>query len=515
MGIAQIEAPSLERDDLTLADLQHAVGDVVAQVNKANTALAIAGHTIAERSREAIQQSRIASDLATEALLKAYEVSSVAASCARQSWKMCIVMGGPHMPPRLKEAERKLEITGRYLAYKLFGVTIKPEELSICHFRGVTSNEFILKFTRTGAGSSHEDLLRASKTMGRKRVHQVYAKIPQADVDQEIYFLLRCMVKAGEAENTYTARSGRPAAWLKEVTGDADAAPYTFGTVMEVRALMGPNARIEEARKIEASKAARRRRALCREAVAAGLKEAVRETGLAEDIIREEAMDKGVVTGGGIRRMDKADLSISRGIKMDFLPAWADHGRGRGRGRGGRGTKPIWARGGARGGYRGARGVRGRGGRGGGGGGGSRGDASKSRGRGGRGGRGKITDLTGGNAEAVPDRPILKGKRKLVEDSTSDEAKKVKLMELASDSQLTNAPPPPAAGPSAGQSSKSTPGPSSRPSASASAASSATVSSAAASSLAPKAESSKKKSLLGLLLTGGEIDVGKGFGLFD
>jgi hypothetical protein len=493
MGIAQIEAPSLERDNLTLADLQHAVGDVVAQVNKVNTALAVAGHTIAERSREAIQQARIASDLATEALLKAYEVSLVAASCARQSWKMCIVMGGPHMPPRLKEAERKLEITGRYLAYKLFGVTIKPEELSICHFRGVISNEFILKFTRTGAGSSHEDLLRASKIMGRKRENQVYAKIPQADTDQEIYFLLRCMVKAGEAENTYTARSGRPAAWLKDGSGDADAAaPYTFGTVMEVRALMGPNARLEEAKKIEASKAARRRRALCREAVAAGLKEAVREAGLAEDIIREEAMDKGVVSGGGIRRMDKADLSISRGIKMDSLPAWADHGRGRGRGRGSSGSRGnTWTRGGSRGGNRGTRGARGRGGRGGGGG---------SRGRGGRGGRGKTTELTGGNTEAVPDRPILKGKRKLAEDSTSDEAKKVKLMELALDSQLTNAPLPAAAG--------STARPAPSPSASASATS--TASSAAASSMAPK-----KKSLIDLLLTGGEINVGKGFGLFD
>jgi hypothetical protein len=364
-------------------------------------------------------------------------------------------------------------MTGRYLAYKLFGVTIKPEELAICHFRGVISNEFILKFTRTGDGSSHEDLLRASKSMGRKRVHQVYAKIPQADTDQEIYFLLRCMVKADEAENTYTARSGRPAAWLKD--GSGDAAPYTFGTVMEVRALMGPNARLEEAKKIEASKAARRRRALCRESVPAGLKEAVREAGLAEDIVREEAMDKGVVSGGGIRRMDKADLSISRGIKMDSLPAWADHGRGRGRGRGNSGSRGNTStRGGSRGSHRGTRGARGRGGRGGGG----------SRGRGGRGGRGKTTELTGGNMEAVPDRPILKGKRKLAEDSSSDEAKKVKLMELALDSQLTTAPPPkPVASPSA--------------------------------SAASKVSSAKKKSLISLLLTSGEINVGKGFGLFD
>jgi hypothetical protein len=482
MGIALIEAPALERD-LTLTDLQSVVGDVVAQVNKAHTALAMAGHTAAERSREAIQQARIAAELATEALLKAYEVSTVAASCSRQSWKMCIVMGGPHMPPRLKESERKLEVTGRYLAYKLFGVTIKTEELAICHFRGTTSNEFIMKFTRTGTGSSHEDLLRASKAMGRKRINQVYAKIPQADVDMEIYFLLRCMVKAGEAENTYTARSGRPAAWLKQ--GSAPAAPYTFGNIMEVRALMGPDARKEEARKIEESKAARRRRALGREAVGSGLREAVRESGLAEDIIRDEAMAKGVVSGGGIRRMDKADLAISRGIQMDSLPAWADHGRGRGRGRG-----TNWSRGGGRGGLRGARGSRGRGGRGG-----SRGDVKARGGRGGRGGRGTITDLTGGNVEAVPDRKA--GKRKLVEDVTSDEAKKVKLMELSTE-PLTSEPSGLLSDERGGGDERA-----SRPPRTAGPLS------------APSSSKASKKSLLGMLLAGGKVDVGKGFGLFD
>jgi hypothetical protein len=243
---------------------------------------------------------------------------------------------------------------------------------------------------------------------------------------------------------------------------------------------MGPDARKEEARKIEESKAARRRRALRREAVGSGLGEAVRESGLAEDIIRDEAMEKGVVSGGGIRRMDKADLAISRGIQMDSLPAWADHGRGRGRG--GRGTN--WSRGGVRGGSRGARGSRGRGGRGG-----SRGDAKARGGRGGRGGRGTITDLTGGNVEAVPDRKA--GKRKLVEDVTSDEAKKVKLMELAS-GPLTSETPTSGTPPRASRPPR-TSGPLS----------------------APSSSQASKKSLLGLLLAGGKVDVGKGFGLFD
>jgi hypothetical protein len=333
-----------------------------------------------------------------------------------------------------------------------------------------------MKFTRTGAGSSHEDLLRASKAMGRKRTLQVYAKIPQADVDMEIYFLLRCMVKVGEAENTYTARSGRPAAWLVQASGDA--APYTFGDVMEVRALMGPKARAEEARRVEEHKTTRRKRALCREAVGAGLREVVREAGLAEDIVRDEAMVKGVpgITGGGIRRMDKADITISRGINMDSIPAWADHGRGRGRGGGNRGSR---GRGGS---VRGARGAapRGRGGRGG------RGDA-KFRGRGGRGGRGKASghyddlEMTGGNSEAVPDR---KGKRKLTEDNI-DEAKKVKLMALTSEP----APSPP-------------PYPSTSQSAPGRAQGQGQVGSA-------------KKSLLGQLLNSGKVDAGRGFGLFD
>jgi hypothetical protein len=492
MGISQIEVPLLERDDLTLADLQHVVTDVVVQVNKAHTALATAGHTTAERSREALQQARIAGDLATEALLKAYEVSAVAASCSRQSWKMCVVMGGPHMPPRLKGAERKLETTGRYLAYKLFGVNIKMEELAICHFRGQSSSDFILKFTRTGNGSSHEDLLRASKAMGRKRSHQVYAKIPQADVDMEIYFLLRCMVKAGEAENTYTARSGRPAAWLKPLQGSGEVAPYTFGDVMEVRALMGPKSRKEEARKVEENKISRRKRALCREAVGYGLREVIREAGMAEDIVRDEAMEKGVpgIPGGGIRRMDKADLAIARGINMDSLPAWAEHGRGRGRGRGrgDRGSKP--ARGGAQG-VRGARG--GFGSRGGGG----RGDAGRYRGRGGRGGRGrgKANDLemTGGNSEAVPDR---KGKRKITEENIADEAKKVKLTDLTSE------PPAPSSS-------------SSGPPLPAISANSAATPSPSTSGTAQAQKGGKKKSLLGQLLTDGKVDAGRGFGLFD
>jgi hypothetical protein len=276
----------------------------------------------------------------------------------------------------------------------------------------------------------------------------------------EVYYLLRCMVKAGEAENCYTARSGRPAAWLVQPSGPA--APYTFGNVMEVRALMGPKAREEEAKRLEETKVARRKRALTKEAVASGLREVIREAGMAEDIIRDESME--VVSGGGIRRMDLADLSISRAIKMDSLPAWAEHGRGRGRGNRG---ATNWSRGS---GSRGSRGARGRG----------RGDAGRSRGRGGTGGRrgrGKPGDpeMTGGNSEAVPYR-----KRKN-EDKTAEEAKRVK---------HTLEP----------------------PSASAASASSAAVASTSSSSASQEAP--KKKSLLSRLLTE-KVDAGKGYGLFD
>jgi hypothetical protein len=104
--------------------------------------------------------------------------------------------------------------------------------------------------------------MHASRLMGQNRKVQVYAKIAQADVDLELYFLLRCMVKAGEAETCYTARSGRPAAWLKLPNGESS--PFSFSTVMEIRALMGPGARKEESRRIEEKKDSRRRRALNR-----------------------------------------------------------------------------------------------------------------------------------------------------------------------------------------------------------------------------------------------------------
>jgi hypothetical protein len=197
-AISAIKVPLLETDGLGVGDLQLVVQEVVGQVNVAHKALATAGYEVAERSREALQQAKISSDLATEALLKAYEVSAVAASSARQSWKMCISMTGPNMPTRSKDAERRPESTGRYLAKTLFGVSLRPEEVSISYFRG-QSNEFIMKFTRTGFGTSHEDMLHSSKAMGRNQQLQVYAKIPAADIDGEIYFLLRCMVKAEEA----------------------------------------------------------------------------------------------------------------------------------------------------------------------------------------------------------------------------------------------------------------------------------------------------------------------------
>jgi hypothetical protein len=196
-AVAAIDVPLLDQEDLGVDQLQYVVWDVVGQVNEANKQLATAGYMVAGRSTEALLQAKVASDMAQEALLKAYEVAAVAASTSRQSWKMCVTLTGPDMPVRSKEAERKPDTTGRYLAQSLFGVVLKPEEVAISHFRGA-SNEFIIKFTRTGFGTSHEDLLHASKALGRNRQLQVYAKIAAAEVDSEIYFLLRCMVKAGE-----------------------------------------------------------------------------------------------------------------------------------------------------------------------------------------------------------------------------------------------------------------------------------------------------------------------------
>jgi hypothetical protein len=341
--------------------------------------------------------------------------------------------------------------------------------------------------------------------MGRNRISQVFAKIPQADTDMEMYFLLRYMVKAGEAESSYTARSGRPAAWLKQDKGEA--LPYSFSTVMEIRAIKGPESREEEARRIEDTKDDRRKKALSREAVGSRLKEAIREMGLMEDIVRDEAMEKGIIRGGGIRKSDKADVSIFRGIKIDSVPAWANYGRGRGvrgirggtnpnRGghdgaRGGQGLRGArGGRGRCRGGGEGDRGRGGRGARGARGGQGSWGARGGGRGRGGRNDSSDL--LSGGNVEAITDKTPDR-KRKMVEDDSSEESKKVNFMELAAPSPSD---PPPSA---------SAPAPSlSKPAPSSSAASGRV-----------KKKKDGGKSLLGMLLSRDQVDVGKGFRLFD
>jgi hypothetical protein len=74
--------------------------------------------------------------------------------------------------------------------------------------------------------------------------------------------------------------------------------------------------------------------------VGSGLKEAIRDMGLMEDLVRDEACEKGIIKGGGIRKNDKADVAIFRGIKLNEVPAWADYGRGRGA-RGARGGQGL------------------------------------------------------------------------------------------------------------------------------------------------------------------------------
>jgi hypothetical protein len=206
------------------------------------------------------------------------------------------------------------------------------------------------------------------------------------------------------------------------------------------------------------SQGGRRKRALTREAVGSGLNDAIREMGMTEDVIRDEARESGAVKGGGIRKIHKADVAIYRGIKMDSVPAWANYGRGRGvtgargsvrgarggsdgslpdgqgrgSGAGARGRGESRGRGGGRGrgksegrggeGTVGARSDRGRGG------GSDRGRKSNN-----RRGRGGIQPFLSGSNLSDVDAEAPDRKRKLTEDKATD-PKKVKLMQRASPS---------------------------------------------------------------------------------
>ena len=215
-----------------------------------------------------------------------------------------------------------------------------PNQLGGGHYHGKKSNDFLASFTIVGEGSAHEAILQKARD---KKPQGFRVKVSPADADSTIYFLLRCMVGSGQANNVFTARSGKPCVWVK--LPDGQEKPIAFNTEQEVRQAMSQKSLEEENRRINDKKEIRSRIVLERESLKRGIKQAHEEAFEAEATAREISKTRG--NNRSLRNYDKADIAISLDKGVKSAPGWTGtrgkvglRGRGSGRRSRSRTTNP-------------------------------------------------------------------------------------------------------------------------------------------------------------------------------
>ena len=340
-----------------LNQLHQMVIDLADSVHQSKHGLVSAGLKEITTRQELYKEIQVATETATEGLITAHEAKATAASASRQSFKMCLILSGDNMPPRSPQGEKDPKTSIRKIIKHFLDLdlnTFQGEQLAGGHYHGRKSKEFMAKFTIVGEGSAHEAILQAART---KKPQGFRVKICPADADSTIYFLLRCMAGSGQANNVFTARSGKPCIWMK--LPDGQEKPIAFNTEQEVRQAMSQASLDEEQKRINNRKEIRTRITLERETLKNGIKQAHRDAIEAEATARDISKTRG--NNGNIRNIDKAELAINldRGVKS--LQGWqgsrnmasfrgtgrrsrsrnkSEHsGRGGGAARGGRGAR--------------------------------------------------------------------------------------------------------------------------------------------------------------------------------
>ena len=186
-------------------------------------------------------KSGAATELAADGLLKAKEAYRIAASAMRQSSKVCIVLSGNAMPRRNPERVKQPIRIALYLMKKFLHLDVHKDELLSCHYRPEPSSDIIMKFGNVSDNSAYDNILKESR---QKRPRGFFAKILEAECDSAVYYLLRLMRRAGEAQAVYTAKSGKPGG---KVLIDGNFQFRVFEDEESVRAVMGPKSKDQEA----------------------------------------------------------------------------------------------------------------------------------------------------------------------------------------------------------------------------------------------------------------------------
>jgi hypothetical protein len=199
-----------------------------------------------------------AMDGAAYAQHTAVESGNAANDASRCYSKQCLVFSGDAMPARLERLED--DDGPKYLINKvlipLFGVRIEVEEIAVAHYKKRSDKKdatMIARFTRQCPGSAYVRILDASRSLSVKyqdktvtRKVKVWARINESGQDAHISYLLRQMVKAGQATGITVGMGGRVSAMVKYGAAPDDFRRLQFSTVSDVREIMNRESRAEE-----------------------------------------------------------------------------------------------------------------------------------------------------------------------------------------------------------------------------------------------------------------------------
>ena len=220
---------------------------------------------------------------------------------------------GKAMPKRTPELEKDVLKTANSILNKHLGFGVVGDEVVSVHYRQPKENNaIIIRFHESKPGSPFDMIIKACRD---KRPKGLFVKILEAECDEEAYYLLRTMRRAGEVSAVYTARSGKPAMVKKLDKGKVEF--KTFNDVDEVRAIMGAKAKAQE-QKQDAEKL-QDRRAFAQQEVE--VKQAMKDVYVKAEKIKLQLKNQNVKSGKGkiLQPVERADFELMKNDALKLI----------------------------------------------------------------------------------------------------------------------------------------------------------------------------------------------------
>ena len=150
---------------------------------------------------------------------------------------MCLVLSGPILPPKTTNGANKAKAVVAKLVKRHLSYSLREQEIVDCSYLGKT-NSIVVKFSKVGKGSDHENIISQCRDIGflhfskdyhflpraltiakitaefrstsaRNPLHRklspdgICVNIMEASCDSGMYFLLGCMQATGQISGSH------------------------------------------------------------------------------------------------------------------------------------------------------------------------------------------------------------------------------------------------------------------------------------------------------------------------